>query len=80
MTLLEDAYKKYSDLGFVLNRTKKLKNTQGKVGAYQDRISEKFDPSSTGYAAIIPPTLIIVDSDSYEDGCEFDRFVEDLGI
>jgi len=25
MTLLEDAYKKYSDLGFVLNRTKKLK-------------------------------------------------------
>jgi len=79
MTELEDAYKKYSKLGFILNRTQKLKKHSGLAGAYEDRKAHKFDPSSTGYAAIIPPTLIIVDSDSYEDGCMFEEFVKDLG-
>ncbi len=79
MTELNDAYKKYSDLGFILNRTQKLKKHSNLAGSYEERKAHKFDPSATGYAAIIPPTLIIVDSDSYEEGCEFDKFVKDLG-
>lgn len=79
MITLEDSYKKYRDLDFILNPTQKDSKHSGRAGAYADRENSKFSAKATGYAAIIPPSIIIVDADTYEEACEFDKLVSDLG-
>ena len=82
MTTLEDAYNQYRELGFILNPSEKNKKFPDKRvfnGSYRERENSKFSKKATGYAGIIPPNIIIVDNDAYEDDNEFARFVEDLG-
>ena len=79
MTALEDSYNKYRALGFTLNPTKKDSKHSGKAGAYAERENSKFSAKATGYAAIIPPEIIIVDADTYEEDCEFNKWISDLG-
>lgn len=77
--ILKLAYDEYSANGFILQQTAKYTKFSNKKGSYQERENEPFTDSATGYAAIIPPNIICVDSDDYEKGCMFDTFCKDLG-
>jgi hypothetical protein len=77
--MLKDSYSNYSSHGFILQKALKNKKFTNHQGSYSERVSEKFDELSTGYVAIIPPSIIVVDSDDYEDDCEFDKLCNDLG-
>ena len=76
---LKDSYDIYTSLGFVLNTTKPKQKRSSLQGKYIDRKQSRFMPKATGYAAIIPKTIIIVDNDSYEDDNNFEEFVKELG-
>jgi len=83
--VLKDAYEKYRAEGFVLKLTKKHEKStryqgkDGKVVPYRSYKPDAFTVKATGYAAIIPDNLIIVDNDKYEVGNEFSRLVKTLG-
>lgn len=81
MTKLEDAYKQYRALGFVMNKTAHHKKHAFREGAYIDRENEDWDDKATGYVGIVPPSLIIVDNDSYKDGgASFKKLLKDLEL
>lgn len=77
---LKDAYEQYRSQGFVLQKSARYKKHAFREGAYADRENEKWVDSATGYVGIIPPNLIIVDNDKYEDDNEFDRLLKDLNL
>lgn len=78
--LLKDSYKKYRAKGFILQESVKHKKFTLRKGAYKERTSEEFNPKATGYVAIIPKQLIIIDNDSYVDGNEFATLLDELGL
>jgi len=77
---LKDAYNKYRSLGFVLQKSARYKKHAFREGAYINRTNEEWEEDATGYVAIIPPSLIIVDNDKYEEGNEFDKLLSDLNL
>lgn len=78
--MLKDAYEKYRSKGFIMLRTVKHKKFSKQEGAYSERENEEFDEKATGYAAIVPPGIIILDKDSYkDDGESFNNFLSDMG-
>lgn len=77
--ILRDAYEKYRNAGFILQKAAKHKKHAFREGAYCDRVNEPFEDNATGYVGIIPPTLIIVDNDRYKDNGEsFKQLLKDL--
>lgn len=79
--ILQDAYNQYREHGFILQKAAKHKKHAHRKGAYADRKNEPYEDSATGYVAIIPPNLVIVDNDKYEDdGASFKQLLKDLGI
>ena len=78
MTNLKKSYDEYRSKGFILNEAMKLKKFCAREGSYRERENEPFNESATGYVAIIPEGIIIVDNDSYVDGNEFEKFISDL--
>jgi len=77
---LKDAYEQYRSLGFILQQSAKNQKHAHRKGSYQDRDNEPYTPSATGYVAIIPKNIIIVDNDSYkDDGASFSKLCNDLG-
>jgi len=81
MTILQDAYEQYRALGFVMHKSAKYKKHAYRTGAYIDRKNEPYDSTATGYVGIIPPNIIIVDNDKYEDGGKsFERLKADLNL
>lgn len=80
MEKLQDSYEKYKALGFILQKAGKHTKYAHRKGSYQDRETERFSPKATGYVAIIPPEIIIVDNDLYaDDGESFKKLCDDLG-
>lgn len=77
---LKDAYEQYRSQGFILQKSARNKKHAFREGAYVDRENEKWVDSATGYVGIIPPNLIIVDNDKYEDDNEFDKLLKDLNL
>jgi len=79
--ILKDAYNKYRQLGFVLHKSAKHKKHAYREGAYIERENEEWEDSATGYVGIIPPNLIIVDNDAYNDeGKSFKKLLKDLDL
>jgi hypothetical protein len=77
---LKDSYDKYLSKGFTLQKAVKNKKFSNVKGSYSKRVNEPFDNLATGYVAIIPKGLIIVDNDNYQDGGEsMKAFISDLG-
>lgn len=80
IAMLKYAYDRYRSHGFVMLVTAKNQKFSAEVGAYSDRVNDEFSSTATGYAAIVPPEIIIVDNDSYkDDGVSFDKFLADMG-
>lgn len=77
---LKDAYEQYRSQGFVLQKSARYKKHAYREGAYIDRENEPWDDKATGYVGIIPPNLIIVDNDKYEENNEFDKLLADLNL
>lgn len=78
--MLRDAYEKYRSKGFVMLRTVKHRKFSKETGGYAERQNDEYKEGETGYAAIVPPDIIIVDNDSYKDGGEgFNAFLSDMG-
>lgn len=78
--MLKDAYQKYRAKGFVMLRTVKHRKFSAESGRYPERKNEEYKDGETGYAAIVPPEIIIVDNDSYKDeGESFNAFLSDMG-
>lgn len=77
---LKDAYDQYRSHGFVLQKSARYKKHAFREGVYAERENEKWVDKATGYVGIIPPNLIIVDNDKYEDGNEFKRLLSDLNL
>jgi len=77
---LKDAYEQYRSKGFILQKSARYKKHAFREGAYADRENEKLVDSATGYVGIIPPNLIIVDNDKYEEHNEFDKLLKDLDL
>ena len=79
MDILEQSYNNYRSHGFIMQKALRHKKFASAKGGYAERDNEAFSDKATGYVAICPPNIIIVDSDSYEEGCEFGKFIYDLG-
>ena len=77
--MLKNSYENYRSHNFILQKALKHKKFTNVEGSYSERANEPFSESATGYVAIIPPNIIVVDSDDYEEDCEFDKLCEDLG-
>lgn len=77
---LKNAYEEYRSQGFILQKSARYKKHAFREGAYADRENEAWVNSATGYVGIIPPNLIIIDNDSYEEGNEFDKLLKDLNL
>jgi len=78
---LEDSYEQYREVGFILQKSAKFKKHAFREGAYIDRENEAYEPKATGYVGIIPPNIIVVDNDKYEDkGKSFKKLLKDLNI
>lgn len=78
---LKDSYEQYRQQGFILQKSARHKKHAYREGAYIDRQNEPYEDSATGYVGIIPPNLIIVDNDRYEDNGEsFKKLLEDLDL
>ena len=78
--VLKDAYEQYRKQGFILQKSARNKKHAHRKGGYQDRVNEPWEDDATGYVAIIPPSLIIVDNDCYQDdGESFKQFCKDIG-
>lgn len=78
---LADSYEQYRDVGFILQKSAKYKKHAFREGAYIDRENEPYDPNATGYVGIIPPNIIVVDNDKYEDeGKSFKKLLKDLNL
>lgn len=77
---LKDAYEQYRSQGFILQKSSRYKKHAYREGAYSERENEKWVNNATGYVGIIPPNLIIIDNDKYEEHNEFDRLLKDLGL
>jgi len=79
--ILKDAYEQYRSQGFILQKSAKHEKHAHRKGSYTERENEPWDDNATGYVAIIPPSLIIVDNDKYQDeGESFKQLLKDLGI
>ena len=79
---LRDAYEQYRQNGFILQKAVKHQKFSSAEGSLADRTNDEWNDKATGYVGIIPPTLIIVDNDSYKNP-EVDMFAklcEDLGL
>lgn len=78
---LKNAYEQYANKGFILQKSFKHTKHAYREGAYKDRVNESWDEKATGYVAIIPKSIIIVDNDSYKDNGEsFKRLLKDLKL
>jgi len=77
---LKNSYEQYHSQGFVLQKSARYKKHAFREGAYADRDNEDWNEKATGYVGIIPPNLIIVDNDKYEETNEFARLLEDLNL
>jgi len=78
--VLKDAYGKYKALGFILQKSVKNKKFSVKEGVYEKRENENWDDKATGYVAIVPKNLIVIDADTYVDGCQFEELVKKLQL
>jgi hypothetical protein len=79
--VLKDAYKQYSEVGFILQHSAKNQKHAYREGGYKDRKNEPWKDNATGYVGIIPPNLIIVDNDCYKDeGKSFKKLLKDLNL
>lgn len=79
-TTLKDSYEQYHNAGFILQKAARNKKHAFREGSYAERVNEDWDDNATGYVAIIPPNLIIVDNDSYKDeGASLLKLAEHLG-
>ena len=76
---LQDAYEQYKSHGFILQQAVKNQKYSSVQGSYQDRVTDKWSEQATGYVAIIPESIIVVDADTYESDCMFDDFKKALG-
>jgi len=77
---LKDAYEQYRSKGFILQKSARYKKHAFREGAYIERENEDWEDSATGYVGIIPPNLIIIDNDKYEQGNEFEKLLSDLNL
>lgn len=77
--MLKNSYENYRSHGFILQKALKNKKFTNVEGSYSERDNEPFNDSATGYVAIIPNNIIVVDSDDYEEDCEFNKLCKDLG-
>lgn len=77
---LKDAYGQYHSKGFILQKSARYKKHAFREGEYINRENEEFEDNATGYVGIIPPNIIIVDNDKYEDGNEFEKLLSDLNL
>ena len=79
--MLENSYKQYQELGFILQKSAKHKKHAHRKGSYQERENEPYEDTATGYVGIIPKGIIIVDNDKYQDeGASMDKFIKDNGL
>lgn len=65
--VLKDAYIKYGSAGFILQKAKRDTKFCSRKGPLSERVNDPWRDNATGYVAVVPPTLIIVDNDSYKD-------------
>ena len=76
--MLENSYKQYQELGFILQKSAKHKKHAHRKGSYQERENEPYAHTATGYVGIIPKGIIIVDNDKYQDeGASMSKFIKD---
>lgn len=79
--MLENSYKQYQKVGFILQKSAKHKKHAHRKGSYQQRENEAFENTATGYVGIIPKGIIIVDNDKYQDeGASMDKFIKDNNL
>lgn len=78
---LKDSYEQYREVGFILQKSAKYKKHAFREGAYAERENEPYEENATGYVGIIPPNIIVVDNDKYEDdGKSFKKLCKNLGV
>jgi hypothetical protein len=78
--MLKDSYKKYQNIGFILQKAVEHKKHAFRKGSYKDRENEPFSEKATGYVGVIPKGVIIIDNDKYQDnGASMGKFIKDLG-
>ena len=79
--MLENSYKQYQELGFILQKSTKHKKHAHRKGSYQERENEPYEHTATGYVGIIPKGIIIVDNDKYQDeGASMSKFIKDNNL
>lgn len=79
--MLENSYKQYQELGFILQKSAKYKKHANRKGNYQERENEPYLNTATGYVGIIPKEIIIVDNDKYQDeGASMEKFIKDNAL
>ncbi len=80
MTPLQNAYNEYAKHGFILRPAEKNKKFTRETGTLIDANAKPFSKNATGYTAIVPPNIIIIDNDGYKDGgIGFKKLCDDLG-